>query len=837
MPNGQPWTKISIVTPSYQQGRYIEETIRSVLLQNYPNLEYIVIDGGSTDETVEILQRYAPFLSYWVSEKDTGQANAINKGLRRATGEIIGWLNSDDLLKPNALYDIALSFGKHPDWLIVTGLREVIDSDSQFSHTWVRDLPTRYYLRHYCPITQETTYWRRELWDKFGELDETLHYALDYDFWLRIVHAGYKFQVIPKYLGMFRDYPDNKTNSQMYTTYARDLQTLYRRYDMGFSEEEVLMELGKAWAMKYRLFMALDHAKFMRSGKIAVMMLHLLEFKVLLYSIAIPYLAWHHFKSSYATQHRRSRWLAFLSDIWAKIVPRFVGYLQRGVGRTVVSPRSIRHIRRLTLFDDDNVLTAIQEQIGELPKDGLILGRGWYNIEAGFGQFFRWVGNDAEIFLTKPSDNHEIWLELEPGPGQGFGPFTVNLLNETGQIVDQIYVPRRQYVCLQLKLGNQPQGLHRFRLHVEPKADHTSAPAGEFRTLNFRVFELALFKTETLDKRSLERLYDIPFSTSIQMIAERQHSDHPTSAIAFPSPSLRLGHNWSPVENSRGETFRWINSDAEIIVKTHSSADRSLLMELATDPKVKITKLPLDLRLCDSQGELVGKASINQRQIITFDLNINESGSNMFRLSVFGSDQQVAKTDEHSHDLRVYRLGVDKTVFDFESGLERLVKRSQPRRFREFYKRLPGLAFLLNLTALHNMMLHLGKSSLESFRLIDQRVESLEAQSQNAAKLKKDDAPLSDSNEQIGSDAEFSHADDATRTAQLLQNLQSIFDEEVQHPLARVPILGRFVKIVIRIQNLKRIWRVNVAVNKRLIVYYQSLDERLNQLQTLNKPE
>ena len=103
MPNGSDWPRISIVTPSYNQGKFLEETIRSVFLQGYPNLEYIIIDGGSTDNSIEIIKKYEPWLTYWVSEKDRGQSHAINKGFEHATGEIYGWLNSDDYFLPRAL--------------------------------------------------------------------------------------------------------------------------------------------------------------------------------------------------------------------------------------------------------------------------------------------------------------------------------------------------------------------------------------------------------------------------------------------------------------------------------------------------------------------------------------------------------------------------------------------------------------------------------------------------------------------------------------------------------------------------------------------------------------
>ncbi len=118
MPDGRPWPKISIVTPSYNQGQFIEETIRSVLLQGYPNLEYIIIDGGSTDNSVEIIKKYSPWLTYWVSEPDRGQSHAINKGLTHCTGEVFNWINSDDLLCPGALRAVATAWAKKAGTII-----------------------------------------------------------------------------------------------------------------------------------------------------------------------------------------------------------------------------------------------------------------------------------------------------------------------------------------------------------------------------------------------------------------------------------------------------------------------------------------------------------------------------------------------------------------------------------------------------------------------------------------------------------------------------------------------------------------------------------------------
>src|SRR5437588_6081454 len=120
-PDGSCWPRISIVTPSYNQGQFIEETIRSVLLQGYPDLEYIIIDGGSQDESVEIIKKYEPWLTYWVSEQDRGQSHAINKGFDRSTGLILGWLNSDDVLLPNALATVAVAMPRPEEPVVIAG--------------------------------------------------------------------------------------------------------------------------------------------------------------------------------------------------------------------------------------------------------------------------------------------------------------------------------------------------------------------------------------------------------------------------------------------------------------------------------------------------------------------------------------------------------------------------------------------------------------------------------------------------------------------------------------------------------------------------------------------
>jgi len=179
---------ISIVTPSLNQGAYIEENIKSVLNQNYPNFEHIIIDGGSTDETMDILKKYKHLI--WVSEKDGGQSEAINKGFKKARGEIIGWLNSDDCYEPGAFFTVVAELHKVHGKYIVSGDCSVIDDRGNrigyckgtFSDH--KDL-IKYWDRDYT-IPQPSVFFYRDILNEFGYLDESLHYGMDYEFWLRI---------------------------------------------------------------------------------------------------------------------------------------------------------------------------------------------------------------------------------------------------------------------------------------------------------------------------------------------------------------------------------------------------------------------------------------------------------------------------------------------------------------------------------------------------------------------------------------------------------------------------------------------------------------------------
>lgn len=201
--------RISIITPSFNQGKYIEETILSVLNQNYPNLEYIIIDGGSTDETVDIIKKYQDRISYWVSEKDNGQTHAVNKGLNQATGEIIGWINSDDTYVEGSFIKVARAFRNNTDAILVHGERIMIDSNSRVSG-WTSNKPFNPVVSNFN-VCSETAFWRSSM-TKGVRLKEDLKFAMDLEFFCRLYQIG-RFVKLRCYLGRFRCYPENKSST------------------------------------------------------------------------------------------------------------------------------------------------------------------------------------------------------------------------------------------------------------------------------------------------------------------------------------------------------------------------------------------------------------------------------------------------------------------------------------------------------------------------------------------------------------------------------------------------------------------------------------------------
>ena len=204
--------KITIVTPSYNQGEFIERTIQSVLNQNYPNIEYIICDGGSTDNTIEILNKYSSQISWWCSEKDNGQTDAINKGMKRATGDIVCWINSDDVLLPNSLDYVGNFFRENTDIDFIMGISLEIDKYDNICKKTHTILTKWMALRGAYNINQQGMFWRRTVFERIGYLDATYHACMDAEFTIRIIENSIKYKVVNKALGAIRVYQGTKTS-------------------------------------------------------------------------------------------------------------------------------------------------------------------------------------------------------------------------------------------------------------------------------------------------------------------------------------------------------------------------------------------------------------------------------------------------------------------------------------------------------------------------------------------------------------------------------------------------------------------------------------------------
>lgn len=207
------YPKISIITPSYNQGQFLEKTILSVLNQNYPNLEFIIIDGGSTDNSIEIIKKYEKYIAYWISEPDKGQAHALNKGFERATGDIFGWLNSDDLYMPGVFYTSCNYFNEKQNIHIVFGDYFTIDSDNKIiCKEYAFDFNVQHFIYEGFHLNAQSIFWLKEVHYRFGSFNENLHRTMDYDMILRLgLLKENKFLRIPFTIGCFRRHDAQKT--------------------------------------------------------------------------------------------------------------------------------------------------------------------------------------------------------------------------------------------------------------------------------------------------------------------------------------------------------------------------------------------------------------------------------------------------------------------------------------------------------------------------------------------------------------------------------------------------------------------------------------------------
>ena len=244
------WPRITIVTPSFNQGRFLEETIRSVLLQRYPNLEYFVIDGGSTDESVSVIERYAHHLDFCVSEKDRGQTHAINKGFARATGSILSWLNSDDVLLPGALHRLAKhAMAPHPEKSLWCGRSYRCDSDGEIFAFYIPPRRmSRWMLQVGSQLAQEATFFPKSLYDEVGPLDESLKFAMDYDFWVRCWQNGAKFIHLPYFVSVMRFHHSSKSMN-LQAIFDSESAAIQHRFGGGRANGPILKLLAK---LQYR---------------------------------------------------------------------------------------------------------------------------------------------------------------------------------------------------------------------------------------------------------------------------------------------------------------------------------------------------------------------------------------------------------------------------------------------------------------------------------------------------------------------------------------------------------------------------------------------------------
>jgi len=205
------YPRISVITPSYNQGNFIERTICSIFDQHYPNLEYIIIDGGSNDTTIDVIKKYENRITYWISEKDKGQTDAINKGMRKATGEIVCWINSDDVMLPGTLYFVANLFNNDSELIFLNGLTIEIDKSDFIKKNTHIILNKWLHEKGAYNVSQLGFFWKRCLFNRIGYLDDSYHACMDVEWLIRILESGVKIKQTNRPLGGIRVYSETKS--------------------------------------------------------------------------------------------------------------------------------------------------------------------------------------------------------------------------------------------------------------------------------------------------------------------------------------------------------------------------------------------------------------------------------------------------------------------------------------------------------------------------------------------------------------------------------------------------------------------------------------------------
>ena len=236
---------VTIVTPSYNQAAYIEETIQSVLNQDYKNIQFIIVDGASTDGSVDLIKKYQNKISIWISESDRGQTDAINKGFSLARGEIIGWLNSDDTLLQYAVSEAVQFLVDNPTVGLVYGDANYIDGDSEVIGKFpAAQTSLKKLLRGYVHIPQQASFFRKSLWDRVGPLDPSFYFAMDYDLWVRLASVS-EIKYLPRLWANFRLHADAKTISADDRCWPEMLRVHYRDGGSWFSQIVIKYYLRK----------------------------------------------------------------------------------------------------------------------------------------------------------------------------------------------------------------------------------------------------------------------------------------------------------------------------------------------------------------------------------------------------------------------------------------------------------------------------------------------------------------------------------------------------------------------------------------------------------------